>query len=300
MIDPIIRTDADVSLGVAVYVCRTNPIFATARHLRTRSHLLNLVSNLPVKPPSSGHLLSQTVPCPSSCFASSKLRREPAIYMASRCICESRRRQPTRSTTREGRGQVRVPHHAPETFVQFPPPSLASLRLCRARQTRRIRRARKQSPAERVYHTRDERVLRPDVLRALRLCLLRLLRLRPLLLLRSRRLSSPRPGRRRTLRNTRTVVARASRDLRPVRIVARVIRVRLGATRCARGRGKPGLAGQLPHLHRGERAAAVAAVVARRPEAAPAPHALRLFYAVAWVVVMMMMTRCGRGDIVGG
>ena len=40
------------------------------------------------------------------------------------------RRQPTRSTTRKGRGQSRSSHDAPETFVQFPPPSLAPLRLC--------------------------------------------------------------------------------------------------------------------------------------------------------------------------
>ena len=145
-------------------------------------------------------------------------------------------RQPARSTTRKGRGQSGSSHYAPETFVQFPPPSLAPLRLRRARQTRRVRCARKQSPAERVDHTRDERILRSDILRALRLRLLRLLCLWPLLLLRSRRLSSPRPGRRRALCNTRSVVARASRDLCPVRVVARVVRVWFGAARRARGR----------------------------------------------------------------
>ena len=104
------------------------------------------------------------------------------------------RRQPTHSTTRKGRGQSRSSHDAPETFVQFPPPSLASLRLRRARQTRRVRRTGKQSSAEHVDHTRDGRVLRSDIPRALRLRLLRLLRLWPLLLLRPRWLSSPRPS----------------------------------------------------------------------------------------------------------
>ena len=92
-------------------------------------------------------------------------------------------RQPTHSTTRKGRDQSGSSHDAPETFVQFPPSSLAPLRLSRARQAMRVRRAEEQSPAKRVYHTRDERVLRSDILRALRLRLLRLLCLWPLLLL---------------------------------------------------------------------------------------------------------------------
>jgi hypothetical protein len=78
----------------------------------------------------------------------------------------------TRSTT--GECASRGSQHAPETFVQFPPPSLASLRLRRARQTSRVRRARKQVPAERVDHT-DDRVLRPDIFRMLHLRLLGLL-----------------------------------------------------------------------------------------------------------------------------
>jgi hypothetical protein len=170
MIDPIIRTGTDASQGVVVHVRTTTPIFTTACHPGTRARLLNLISNLPVEPPSSGHLLSQTIPCSSACFASSKLRREPVTYTASGCRCECHRPSATRSTT--GRGQSRGSQYAPETFVQFPPPSLASLRLRRARQTWRVRRAGKQPPAKRVWHTRDERVLRSDILRALRLRLL--------------------------------------------------------------------------------------------------------------------------------
>ena len=88
--------------------------------------------------------------------------------------------------------------------------------------------------------------------------------------------------------------------LEPAAIIAtRVVRVRLSAARCTRGRGGPGMAGQLPYLPRRERAAPVAAV--------PASHALRFFYAVAWVmvvvvvvVVVMTTTHCGWVDIVGG
>ena len=170
---------------------RQTPLLTTACHPRTRALLLNLISNLPVEPPSSGRLLSQTVPCSSACFASSELCRESATYTASGRRCECHRSSATRSTT--GRGQSRGSQYAPETFVQFPPPSLASLRLRRARQTRRVRRTGKQSSAEHVDHTRDGRVLRSDIPRALRLRLLRLLRLWPLLLLRPRWLSSPRP-----------------------------------------------------------------------------------------------------------
>jgi hypothetical protein len=61
MIDPIIHTGADASLGVVVYVRTTTPIFTTACHPRTGARLLNFISNLPVEPPSSVHLLSQTV-----------------------------------------------------------------------------------------------------------------------------------------------------------------------------------------------------------------------------------------------
>ena len=234
MIDPIICTGADASLGVVVHVRTTTPIFTTACHPRTRARLFNLISNLPLKPPSSGHLLSKTVSCSSACFASSKLRRGPVTHTASGCRCEYNRSSATHSPTE--RGQSRGSQYAPETFAQFPPPSLASLRLCRDRQTRRIRRARKQSLAKCIYHTRDEGVLRSDILRALRLHLLRLSHLWPLLLLRHRMLSSLRHTRRLALRNTRSVVARARCDLRPVRVVARVIRVRLGAPRRARGR----------------------------------------------------------------
>ena len=47
-----------------------------------------------------------------------------------------------------------------------------------------------------------------------------------------------------------------------------------------------------------ENALLLAAVVARGPEAAPAPYVLSLFHAVAWMLVVM--TRCGWGDVVGG
>ena len=123
--------------------------------------LTSFPTYLPLEPPSSGHLLSQTIPCSSACLVSSKLRREPVTYTASGCRCECHRSSATRSTT--GRGQSRGSQYAPETFAQFPPPSLALLRLCGARQTMRIRRAGEQSPAERIYHTRDERILRSDI-----------------------------------------------------------------------------------------------------------------------------------------
>ena len=88
MTDPIIRTGADASLEVVADVRTTIPIFPTACYPQTRARLLNLISNLPVKPPSSGH---QTVSCSSAFFASSKLRREPVIYMESRRRCKSQR-----------------------------------------------------------------------------------------------------------------------------------------------------------------------------------------------------------------
>lgn len=78
------------------------------------------------------------------------------------------------STT--GERASRGSQHAPETFVQVQPPSLTSLRLHRARQTRRVRRTQKQVPAERVDHTND-RVLLPNIFRPL---ILRLLHLLPL------------------------------------------------------------------------------------------------------------------------
>jgi hypothetical protein len=147
-------------------------------------------------------------------------------------------RQPTRSTTTKGRGQSGRSQCAPETFVQFPPPSLAPLRLSSARQTRRVRRAGKQSLDEGVGHTRDERVLRSDILRALRLRLLRLLRLWRLLLLRPRRLSSPRPSRRRASRRCSSQPRSPSRpSRRPSRSrVARRCPTRKRTTRARIGR----------------------------------------------------------------
>jgi hypothetical protein len=56
-----------------------------------------------------------------------------------------------------------------------------------------------------------------------------------------------------------------------------------------------GAAGQLPELRRRKGAAPVAAVVPRGPKAAPAAHALRLFYAVVRAEVVMMAVHCGRG-----
>ena len=182
MMDPIIRTDTDASLGVVVHLCTTNHTFHNRLPLPdTRS-----------PPQPHLQLIRQTTrlesfPLPDRPMFVGVLCVQPAPSR----ICECHRSSATRSTT--GRGQSRESQYAPETFVQFPPPSLASLRLRRARQTRRVRRTGKQSPAERVDHTRDERVLRSDILRALRLRLLRLLRLWPLLLLRPRWLSSPRP-----------------------------------------------------------------------------------------------------------
>ena len=68
--------------------------------------------------------------------------------------------------------------------------------------------------------------------------------------------------------DARAVVARASRDLRSVRIVARVVRVWLGAARRARRWGGPRPA---------ENAMlSVAAVVAHRIEVSHTPHALGL------------------------
>ena len=66
--------------------------------------------------------------------------------------------------------------NAPQTFVQLPPTALtALLRLRSTGQTRRVRRAGKQPPAERVDHARDECIVSTYVLRAPRLRLLLLL-----------------------------------------------------------------------------------------------------------------------------
>jgi hypothetical protein len=123
--------------------------------------------------------------------------------------------------------------------------------------------------------------MRTDNLRVLRLHLSLLLSRRP----------SLDPDMQRALCDARPVVTRASRNLRSVRVVARVIRVWLGAAQRTSRRGDPKLAGQLPDLHRRKPDASVTAVVTRCPEAALAPHAVRLFYAI--VCVMVVITRCG-------
>jgi hypothetical protein len=58
---------------------------------------------LPVKPPSSSHLLPQTIPRPSARLTSSKLRREPVGSISPSA---------TRSTSRKARGEglARPPH----------------------------------------------------------------------------------------------------------------------------------------------------------------------------------------------
>src|SRR6266702_1068249 len=96
---------------------------------------------------------------------------------------------------------------APQALVQLPTPALDPLPLRGARQTRRVRRARQHPAAERVDHSRDERVLRTHVVRAL----LRGLLLAP----RSERgcLAGGALG-------ARSVITRASGDLRAVRVVA--------------------------------------------------------------------------------
>ena len=102
----------------------------------------------------------------------------------------------------------------------------------------------------------------------------------PLLMLLPRWLF-PLPGRQRALCDTRLVVAQATRDHCPVRVITRVVRVRLGTDRRPRRRGGPRLAGQLPHhLHCRKRDDPVAAVVAGCIEATHAPQVLRLFHAV--------------------
>ena len=106
------------------------------------------------------------------------------------------------------------------------------------------------------------------------------------------------------MRRPRAIITRARRNLRPIRIVARVVRMRFGLglldTTHAHGRRTVrlrGAAGQLSDLRRGKGAAPVAAVVPRGPKAAPAAHALGLLYAVvgAEMVVMVMAVHRGRG-----
>ena len=100
-------------------------------------------------------------------------------------------------------------------------------------------------------------------------------------------------------------IARARRNLSPIRIVSRVIRVRFSThTRiCIRiqsrmvmgmGQCRASATGQRPDLRGRKRAAPVAAVVARGPKSAPATHALRLLHAIVRteeVVVVVVMVR---------
>jgi hypothetical protein len=103
------------------------------------------------------------------------------------------------------------------------------------------------------------------------------------------------------MRRPRAIITRARRNLRPIRIVARVVRVRFGLgldTTHAHGRRTVrlrGAAGQLPELRRGKGAAPVAAVVPRSPKAAPAAHALGLLYAVVGAEMVVMAVHRGRG-----
>ena len=230
----------------------------------------------------------------------------------------------------------------PQTLIQLPPPTFAALRLRRAGagQTWRVWRSRQQPPAERKDHPRDKCVLRSHVLRALRLGLglslsllllllllwllllllllllrRRLQRLLWLLLLLPRQLSSclPRGRTWRTMRRPRPIIARARRNLSPIRIVPRVVRVRFGAhtricirtqSRMVMGMGLCGAsaARQRPDLRRGKRAAPMAAVMSRGPKSAPAAHALHAVVRTEMVVVvmMMMMVRGGGGHGGGG
>ena len=230
----------------------------------------------------------------------------------------------------------------PQTLIQLPPPTFAALRLRRAGagQAWRVWRTRQQPPAERKDHPRDKCVLRSHVLRALRLGLglslsllllllllwllllllllllrRRLQRLLWLLLLLPRQLSSclPRGKTWRTMRRPRPIIARARRNLSPIRIVPRVVRMCFGAhtricirtqSRMVMGMGLCGAsaARQRPDLRRGKRAAPMAAVVSRGPKSTPAAHALHAVVRTEMVVVvmMMMMVRGGGGHGGGG
>lgn len=73
-------------LGFSRACAHDNPPFSRPPATWTRALLPNLISDLPVEPSGSGHLLSQTIPCSSACLPPSELRRESVTYPASGCV----------------------------------------------------------------------------------------------------------------------------------------------------------------------------------------------------------------------
>lgn len=72
--------------------------------------------------------------------------------------------------------------------------------------------------------------------------------------------------------------------------------MRPDAAQCTSRLGEPKLLGQLPDLYRQKPDGPVTAVVNRYPEAAPAPHVVRIFHSIVWAMVVM---RCGWGGVIG-
>lgn len=269
--------------------CRAVPCHAGHRATR------HPVTPSPVKPPRTGHLLRQPIPPAPPRLPPRQLRREPTPNTEKNPPISNpsaTRRNPPRADADQT-----IPSsdkNSPQTLIQPPPPPLlpspharpSARPSARSAQTRAIRRPGQQPPTQRVYHPRDERVLRPDLVpRALLLAGIR----------RRRRRRRPRVARAVLLvRSVRGAVARA-RDLRPLRIRIRV-RVAVPVPVFARAPSPPvvpvialALAlltarGELPVFVPVPRAAEVrrrerarggrrAARAGRRPKVAPGAHA---------------------------